>query len=171
MSTKHVPGQTVERVLDMRERRVVIDGAYMHFSRDGAGAKDQKGPTKLSRICKYLDEDELSDQEIGIEYRHQQDEIAYGDALAAYDANKHQGELPRRPRLTVAIARGEARTFVLPNGIDSAIRDVLKEIKEWPRHLIKFVDSTKRAFGVADTDADFLLPDEKAEAAPENAKS
>jgi hypothetical protein len=167
--TKHVPGQTVERVLDMRERRVVIDGAYTHFSREGEGAKDPKGPAKVSRICAVLDEPELSDQEIAIDYRHQQAQLVYAVAMQKIEPGQ---DVPKKPRVTEKDVRGEARTFVVPLGIDAAIKDVLKAGKGWPMHLLKYVDSTKRAFGIADDDADFLLPEEKAKPAPaEDAKA
>jgi hypothetical protein len=172
---KHVPGVTTQRTLDLRMRRVVIEGAITYFSRGGKGEKDAKGPAKYKRICSILDEDELIDQELAIDADVQADRVAYREALQQIDAGIGEKDargrviVPRVPRVSEARARGEAREFVVPNGIDAAICEVLKGMETWPRELLRYVDSAKEAFGVAVTDVDFLSPEEREaeKAAPE----
>lgn len=170
--SKHVDGMTTKRTLDLRMRRVVIDGALAFFSREGEGAKDQKGPAKYQRICRILDEDELTDQELALDSDLQADGIAYREALQAIDSGVVERDgngraiVPLRPRMDETRARGEAREFAIPNGIDSAIREVLKAQKSWHPSLLRYVESAKAAFGVADDDKDFLTPEEREEAAP-----
>lgn len=170
--TKPPPG-TVERVLNFRERNLLIGACRQFCDKDGKG--DHKAQAKLDRVSKLMSFQET------IEYFHMIDD-SIEDALFKWQRERNDylcwkqyssggltlSELKEKapavdpssppikppkaqPEATSHEMRGPERAFHIPSKLDAWIQDVLK-ISTFPSIAAEYVTELCSKFGINSED-------------------
>ena len=171
---KSVPAGCVERVLNFRDRNLII-GACREFCQ-GMGKGDYKAQAKLDKVSKiisfqetleYFEMIEESMEEATFKWqRERNDWLCYqqymSGSLTAEELKKRApgvdtGNPPRKastkkaPEPTQDEQRGKARSFYFPSKIDVWVQDALK-VANWQPLASEYVTELCLKFGLKDED-------------------